>query len=685
MPITETRVSARLAKQVRLIAAGTFLLLALSACSEDPETEPSQATPTAAGLPIATRASGTSESAGPSPQLDATDEPTAAGARPAATAHPDPSPSGSPPPTVLDYETAAAGFPVPPDRDFYKLARELIPGIGDVDPIVRDSSPTLEEGHRKTFLLVDLDARVLYESEFELRLVTPHAYWFVEDGVRASQENVEKSAADFEDNIYPEIRRVFGEEWTPGVDGDPHLYVVNAHLRGAGGYFSAADEYPRSIRPVSNEIEAIYTNARYLPIGSEIFSQVVAHELQHAIHWNHDRSEETWVNEGLSELAVTVAGYPEFSISQFRRAGPTSLTNWPADDIGGAENYGAASLFMNYLTAHYGGRGDLRPLLTEQADGIPGIDAYLEGAGYDARFLDVFRDWAIANLLDEDSGTYGHPGLDIRLPVYENLKSERETSLNTSQFATEYIRLEQLSSPAVLSFTGNGTAPLLPVDTGQGCWWSNRGDVIDSTLSASIDLKNAASPSLDYEVWYSIEEDWDFAYLEASVDGGETWTILETPLTSDRDPLQVSFGPGYTGASDGWRRESVSLRQWAGEHILVRFQYITDAAIHDHGLCLRDIRVVDGESGRELATEWTANGFIWTDNRVPQLFMLQVVYEGKKGSPNRVVSIALDGHNRAAYTIEPDTDARRVIAVVQPVAPATRLPSSYSLSLHPAN
>ena len=94
--------------------------------------------------------------------------------------------------TAGEVETAeaAVSFPVPPERDFFRLAAELIPGAGDVDRVVSYDSPTLETGHRATFNLVDLESLVLYESEFELRLVTPHAYWFFEDGLQASQDDI---------------------------------------------------------------------------------------------------------------------------------------------------------------------------------------------------------------------------------------------------------------------------------------------------------------------------------------------------------------------------------------------------------------------------------------------------------------------------------------------------------------
>ena len=578
----------------------------------------------------------------------------------------------------------AGSFPVPPDRDLYVLARELLPDVGDVSPVVRHDSVPLEEGHRETLKLVDLEAPILYESEFELRLVTPNAYWLVEDGLEVEQEDLERSAAEFEETIYPLVTGAFGSEWKPGIDGDPHLYIINASLSGVGGYYSAADEYPKALRPVSNERESIYINFRYLPVGTDIYAQVLAHELQHAVHWNADRTEETWVNEGLSELAVTIAGRIDPTAMAFRRAGPTSLTIWPAGDVGGAENYGAASLFMHYLTEHFGGRNDLRPLLMESGDGIEGINSFLEDAGYDTRFAEVFLDWAIANLLGKDEGPYGYSGLPASFPVYRHLRVGEEMESAIPQYAVEYIRLGNPTEPATLVFSGNTATPLLPIDVGEGCWWSNRGDVIDSTLAARLDLRQVESATLDYQVWFAIEEDWDFAYLEVSEDEGETWTILETPLTSSEDPLQVSFGPGYTGDSDGWLDESVPLDRWAGQEILVRFQYITDAAINDHGLCVRHMQVSGPSGGLEPVSEWTPHGFAWTNNLVRQDFSLQVVYKGDGGTPDRVLQVPVDEFNRSEFRLEPDSEAWRIVAVIQSTAPSTRLDASYTLRLDEA-
>jgi hypothetical protein len=61
----------------------------------------------------------------------------------------------------------------------------------------------------------------------------------------------------FENHIYATDRRVFGSEWLPGVDNDPHLHIL--YTRGLGGstagYFSSADEYPSRAHKYSNAKE----------------------------------------------------------------------------------------------------------------------------------------------------------------------------------------------------------------------------------------------------------------------------------------------------------------------------------------------------------------------------------------------------------------------------------------------
>ena len=578
----------------------------------------------------------------------------------------------------------AASFPDPPERDLYQLAAALIPNVGPINPVVNPDPVSYEAGRLDTFWLVDLNGLQRYQSIFELRLVTPHAYWYVEEGQSISQKDLEESAAEFEDTIYPRVTGAFGNESVPGVDNDPHLNVLNARLSGVGGYFSSSDEYPRSVKPNSNQREIIYINTGSIPVSSQTYVEVLAHELQHAVHWNADESEESWVNEGLAELAIAISGKESASIRRFLRSGPTSLVNWPLSLVASAGSYGSASLFMHYLTEHYGGRDDLRPLVRQQADGIAGIDNFLREGGYGVDFEDVFRDWAVANYLDEDEGVYGYAGIDVQISERTDLEPGDQLESEIPQYATKYFELESLDGPATVSFQGATEAALLPVEVGpSGCWWSNSGDSIDSTLSRRLDLRTAGSATLSYQVWFSLEEGWDYAYLEVSTDGGGTWSIIETPNTFPDDtignPIGNAFGAGYTGESRDWLQETVDLQDYLGAEVRLRFQYITDDAINGPGLCVRDLEL---EAGGEVtdAQDWVANGFIFVDNRVRQDYIVQLI---KSGDENIVEQVELDENNSGQITVERPQDFDRIVLAVQSLAPRTRQPASYSVMLEP--
>jgi immune inhibitor A len=83
---------------------------------------------------------------------------------------------------------------------------------------------------------------------------------------------------------------------------------------------------------------------------------------------------------------------------------------------------------------------------------------------------------------------------------------------------------------------------------GESMFWSGSGDDLRNTMTKTGVSGTAFTAKVDYE----IETDWDYAYLEASSDGGETWTSLDTNLSTDTDPHQQNQGNGITGFSEGW-------------------------------------------------------------------------------------------------------------------------------------
>ena len=642
--------------------------MALAACNGG-----ALGTPTSVALPSPT------PSAEVRPTFAATSIPTPIPS-PAASTVP---PTSRPPRSSQGADAPATDIlSVPPDRDLFKLARQLVPDVpAAVSRVVNPEPVSYSAGRVDTFNLVDLDKLEVYRRQFELRLVSPHAYWYVQDGLNVRQLDVERAAEIFEEDIYPRVTAVFGEEWSPGVDNDPHLNIINAGLRGAAGYFNSGDEYPESVSPYSNQREIIYLNIGVMSMGSTTYLDVLAHELQHVVHWASDPSEETWVNEGLSELASSLAGYRPTGGRRYLRSGPTSLVHWPLASFASGTNYETASLFMHYLWEHYSDGDDLRALVREPEDGIAGIDAYLKASGYKETFRDVFRDWAVANFLDEAQGRYSYGDFRMQTNVLAFMNGFSKFISEIPQYSVEYVEVVSVEGPILLRFEAPTETPLLPTDVGPlGCWWSNSGDSISSTLTRSIDLSRSDGATLTYQVWYNLEENWDYAYVELSVDGGRTWQIQETANTSSENPIGNSYGPGYTGDSQGWISESVDLSSFAGVNpLMLRFQYITDDAINGAGICFRDISVL--EAGLDAASDgWETEGFILIDNRVRQDYFVQVI---QMGEVNRVDILVLDDNNTGEMTIAASQERERLVVAVAALAPKTRVGAAYTLTVEP--
>ena len=596
---------------------------------------------------------------------------------PTTTSVPSPLPLPTHPPTPVAPDGT---FPDAPDRDLYELARSLLLKTDDpIHKVVNPQPVSLPQGSLDTFWVTDLQDLRVYSIEATLRLVTPHAYWYVEDGERISQGDIENASRVFEERIYPRVTSVFGTEWTPGVDNDPHLTILHARLDpGTRGYFSPVDEYPLSVHPHSNQREIVYITSA-MKVGSTGYLAVLAHELQHAVHWNGDGSEETWVNEGLSEVAVSVAGYRPSSQDVFLGFPVISLVNWTNYVL---PHYGASFLFMDYLTSHYGTREDLRLLVEEPEDGIRGIDAYLANLGYDATFEDIFGDWSVANYLDQPGvGPYSYPDNDVSVRVRARIGDLGERESTIPQYSAEYTAIDIFKGDILLRFDGQVENSLLPLSLdGGSCWWSNRGDSISSTLTREMDLSGVDNATLRFRAWYHLEDEWDYAYVEVSTDGGSTWDILAAPGTSPASPLANSFGPGYTGTSEGWQEIEVDLTRYAGREALLRFHNVTDGALNYMGICLDGVSIPEiGFFDSGLASDgWQADGFLRIDNVVPQRFVVQVIEVGDQVS---VTEMELDDENQGELLISRLEGLDEVVVVVAALAPKTLQNGSYTLTL----
>ncbi len=533
-----------------------------------------------------------------------------------------------------------------PRQDRLSLVR-LYTGV-DAQPLPLETLyPDEPVGTTRRFWTVDVTGPSMFTIEAELRHVGEHALWYVGVGANVSDTRLTAAARAFDEEIYPEVLRLFAR----GAEPHGKLTIVNARLGpGLGGYFASADALPAEAWRFSNERAAIFMASANF--GGDRYLGTLAHELQHWAHSLVDRDETTWVHEGLSELAATSLGLPALPPSAYLLNPGVSITLWP--EIGQSiTNYAGASLFFSYLSGRTG-LDNIHRLVAQSADGGEGIQAYLDEVAPGEQFDELFADWLAANVAGAPEGRFGYPppmrAVNIAGAVSRAIEGEGAVAGEAPQFGAWYLRIVPGDAPLTVTISGADRTAVLPVDppSGDSCWWGNRGDNIDATLTRSVDLTGLDQATLRFWTWYDIEEAWDRAYVAASADGGASWTALAGGHTTASDPIGSSLGHSYTGRSDGWAPETIDLSPFAGRPMLLRFEYVTDDAISNTGWCVDDISIERLDLSNE---EWTANGFIdLPAEGVSQRFRARLVTGA--GAEARVTNVSFDSSNRAEFTVD---------------------------------
>jgi hypothetical protein len=250
----------------------------------------------------------------------------------------------------------------------------------------------------------------------------------------------------------------------------------------------------------------------------------------------------------------------------------------------------------------------------------------------------------------------------------------------------DYIRFS-CEGDYTLRFEGATSTRLVPADPHSGAhtFWSNKGDESDMTLTREFDLSGvagSAKPSLSYWTWYDIEEDFDYAYVEASTDGIH-WEILKTPSGTDSDPNGASYGWAYTGKTDGWVQETVDLSKYAGKKVSIRFEYLTDPGVNGEGMLIDDVTLPAINYSTDFEQDdptWKADGFARIENTVPQTFKLALITEGSNGTKVQIIPLGPDISADIPLTIGQD-GVRDAVLVVTGTTRFTRELAPYQFSV----
>jgi immune inhibitor InhA-like protein len=625
-----------------------------------------------------------------------------------------------------------------------------------------------------TFWVSQRNASQDYEGQFVLVAKAGHSYIWVDrtafdpssgssqSPVGTVTKDEAQRAADAFERIYAVDTGYFGHEPRPNekpfrtpprlpanwrdADGDKHINIVNFPMSAptppglsyVAGYYSSSDEYPVEVNAHSNEGEFFYMNSLMLDVGHDSYNGVLAHEFYHMIQFANDSNEESWVNEGMADIAIEVNEIPGLieghMSSFFSEADGNSLTAWGGEVI----DYGVAYAFFTYLFDHYGGPDNpktkfkenygLAELITKVADdGIDGVAATLAQnprrgilAPYyrNRTVTDVYQDWSVANYLDDASigaGQYAYRNIDPgRVPARGSYNTFPSSGTGSMQPYTNHYYVMDSAGDGYAQASGPKLTPIVPnltgLPSGKFEYWGNRGNQMVTSMTRAADLAGATSPALTFSYWNDIETDWDYAYLEASEDGGKTWKFLVCCEGSSTNPNgnneAVLEGAGITGQSGvdapveqvwsqsgertdepSWVAENVDLSSYAGKKILVRFRYVTDPAVTNPGFTVDDISLTDGnraiwplDNAEKVNPAWVLDGntaakFARITPLVPNQITTQIIKTGPRPAVGRHTAKPSGDQTVARGS----ADALRAIAVVSSVTPITTESFDYSI------
>jgi hypothetical protein len=585
---------------------------------------------------------------------------------------------------------------VPPENDLYDLAKRL-EGKLNIPEVIESQAAIYDLGSEQEFWVSNIVTNENYRITAKLQYITDHAYFWVQDGISFEYDDIQQLTETFENEIYDTTREFFGSEWTPGIDNDPHIFIL--YVSGLGGnlagYFSSADELHPLAHQFSNAHELFVVNADNVDLSDEFTYAILAHEFQHMIHWNQDRNEASWMNEGFAELAVFINGYEVGSEYSYILDPDIQLNDWPNDRTGISAHYGASFLFLTYFLDRFGEEAT-KILVRNQANGLEGIDRILEqiGAidpitGIEITADNVFLDWVLASYLMNENvsdGRYIYKNFPDA-PQAEETESivrcpQEPMTRDVHQYGVDYLRIN-CQGDFTLLFEGSTETKVVPVDpiSGEYYFWSNKADEADMILTRTFDFREHDGPlTLNFWTWFDLEEDYDYAYVEVSEDG-EIWEILVTPSGTIEDPSGNSYGWGYNGVSGRWIEESVDLTEYAGKEVQIRFEYVTDAAVNGEGMLIDDISIpeidyfTDFEEGSD---GWESAGWVRIKNELPQNYGLALITFGDE---TIVTNIPLQPDTTAEIPISLNQDTDEAVLVVTGLTRYTRQKVAYRIEI----
>lgn len=598
------------------------------------------------------------------------------------------------------YQVKAAGpsavvgwATVTPTARFRNFGDWLI-GLGKISPeelYGPFQSKAYQEGDTERFYALDFNTGQRGKQiRAELRKVSDHAYWWFEVGTDTDPAALDAAATRFEQDIYPLDHQLFGREWSPGIDGDPHIFLL--HQKTLGGYvvgvFTPLDECPRTLCRGSNQHEMLYIGLDAGPVNSDQNLTTIAHEFQHLIQYNNNGNQERWLDEGLAQLAEHLNGFDprvirSSDLRKFLRETNFQLDSWPSSlDIDPSINYAVTYAFCVYLYQRFG-TAFIQHLSQDHQRGLAAVEETFKDLDIGVTLDQAFTDWTVANYVNSPyvgDGRYYYQSLKLpEKASTQDVSASGSMSSSVFEYGSTYYQIKSAGDYA-LTFKGDLTTPLTKASpaSGKSMWWGYNEQRGIATLEREFDLTDATDPQLTYKAYWDIPTDQTWADVVVSTDDGKTWTMLEA-TSMNQCELGIN-GPCYSnGSSDGWQDESIDLTDYAGQKIRLRFEYVTTGDKLGPGFFIDDIgldAINFADDAESDEAGWTRQGFLRVQRTVPQYWAVNVI---TRDTPPQVIPMSLDAKNTGSLTFTAPNGG--AVVAVAAMAPFVQGKAKFNLSV----
>src|ERR1041385_8721931 len=216
------------------------------------------------------------------------------------------------------------------------------------------------------------------------------------------------------------------------------------------------------------------------------------------------------------------------------------------------------------------------------------------------------------------------------------------------------------------SFTGD-------FHSGARCWTDSPGGYYATNADVSLapafslNLSTAVHPVLRFWHHYDLEPGYDFGRVEASTNGGATWTLVKQYSGTEAVPFSgaslltvpktASQSPGTTAAQvyPNWVLEQLDLAAFVGQaSVMFRFRLLSDASVQRDGWFIDAVAIAERPSPVTLSAianpTSSSLDLSWTQSADPT-FARYEIYRGS--------TVGVDFHQTLVATVTSRTSTTR--------------------------